>query len=196
MEAEHPATWIAFGQFKVADMLERGDGVAPDLQAARAVYEALASSEISELALKADAHIRVAQMYLDGRGVPRSIENAYVHCESAAKLKSYSGYLCMGVLQESGQMGQPDYKKAAVFYERAVSLGDHRSMARLGRLYENGLGVKRDDVAALTLYLVSEGRLKPLPPRQSEALMAKMKPGDVRKASKKAAEWYPGTTLP
>ncbi len=63
----------------------------------------------------------------------------------------------LGLLYEGVMDAEPDYEKAAYWYERAAQ-NDHReSMYALSVLYEKGLGVEQDIVKALNLYRSGAG---------------------------------------
>jgi hypothetical protein len=196
MEKEHSPVWLAFARFKMAEMLEKGEGIPPDLSAAKSIYESISATNIPEDGIRSDAQLRIAKMYMDGRGVIRDFQAARSHCEVAARLKSPPGLSCLGKFAEGDYFGPPDYKQAAHYYEQAAKFGDGASMIYLGRLCENGLGVKRDKVRALSLYLIGEGHARSTPPLSSERLAATLKDGDIEKARKKAKDWRLWSKLP
>ena len=62
----------------------------------------------------------------------------------------------MGSLCEQGKDGRPDYGKAVYWYRRAIGRGDDgEAQFRLGKLYEQGLGVERNLERAKELYTTS-----------------------------------------
>lgn len=69
-----------------------------------------------------------------------------------AKAQSY-----MGELYEKGVAGTPDYKSAAMWYQKAVDQGYTPAMLNLGNLYEQGLGVAQDATKAINLYRQAAG---------------------------------------
>ena len=69
-----------------------------------------------------------------------------------AKAQSY-----LGELYEKGINGQPDYKAAATWYQKAVDQGHTPAMLNLGNLYEQGLGVVKDPAKAINLYRRASG---------------------------------------
>jgi hypothetical protein len=196
MEREHSPVWIAFARFKMAEMLERGDGVSPDVNRAKTLYETIAASNIPEDGIRSDAQLRIAQMYMDGRGVARDFQIARNHCEFAAKLNSMSGWLCLGKFAEDGVVGPPDYKQAARYYEQAAKYAYGPSLMALGKLCENGMGVKQDKVRALALYLIGEARMNPLQNLASERISSTMRDSEIKNAQKKIKEWYTSGKLP
>jgi uncharacterized protein len=196
MEKEHSPVWLAFARFKMAEMLEKGEGIPADLKAAKSIYESVSATNIPEDGIRSDAQLKIAQMYMDGRGVVRDFQAAKSHCEDAAKLKSLRGMFCLGKFAEGDYFGPPDYKQAAHYYEQAAKFGDGLSMISLGRLCENGLGVKQDKIRALSLYLIGEGHTRSTPPLSSDRLAATMKDSDIEKSRKKAKDWHVRSKLP
>lgn len=63
-----------------------------------------------------------------------------------------------GELYERGIGGtEPDFAKAAMWYEKAAEQGHARARINLGFLYEKGLGVPKDPAKALDLYREAAG---------------------------------------
>jgi len=58
----------------------------------------------------------------------------------------------VGEIYEKGYGIEPDYKIAALWYQKAAAQGDSRAKLNLGYLYERGLGVPQDLAQALALY--------------------------------------------
>lgn len=63
----------------------------------------------------------------------------------------------VGKLYEGGLGTEPDYKSAAIWYEKAAKAGHSASQFRLGALYEQGLGVTADSTKAFKLYRSATG---------------------------------------
>lgn len=66
----------------------------------------------------------------------------------------------VGKLYEGGLGTEPDYKSAAMWYEKAAKAGHSASQFSLATLYEKGLGVPADPARAIALYRSASG----LPP--------------------------------
>jgi hypothetical protein len=66
----------------------------------------------------------------------------------------------VGKLYEGGLGTEPDYKSAAMWYEKAAKAGHSASQFSLATLYEKGLGVPADPAKAIALYRTASG----LPP--------------------------------
>ena len=63
----------------------------------------------------------------------------------------------VGEIMEKGSGGVPNYAGAAAWYRKAADQGYARALINLGFLYEQGLGVTKDPVAALDLYRKATG---------------------------------------
>ena len=63
----------------------------------------------------------------------------------------------VGEIYEKGLGTQPNYRKAANWYQKAANQGYSRAKMSLGSLYERGLGVPRNNATALNLYRDASG---------------------------------------
>ncbi len=63
----------------------------------------------------------------------------------------------VGEIYHKGLGTEPDYAKAAEWYEKAAAQGSKRAQINLGSLYESGLGVEQDVNKALNLYRQGSG---------------------------------------
>lgn len=63
----------------------------------------------------------------------------------------------LGLLYEGFMGAEPNYEKAARWYQAAVDQGSTESMYALAILYEKGLGVEQDMLASLELYRRASG---------------------------------------
>lgn len=69
-----------------------------------------------------------------------------------AEAQNYVGEIYM-----KGLGTEPDYAKAATWFEKAAAQNDRRARINLGYLYEQGLGVQQDMSKALNLYREASG---------------------------------------
>lgn len=58
----------------------------------------------------------------------------------------------LGTIYASPNAGSPDYASARALWQLAAAQGDPVALCFLASLYENGLGIPKDDVRALVLY--------------------------------------------
>lgn len=63
----------------------------------------------------------------------------------------------VGEIYLKGLGTEPDYAKAAQWFEKAAAQGSRRARINLGYLYEQGLGVAQDTAKALNLYREASG---------------------------------------
>jgi len=63
----------------------------------------------------------------------------------------------VGEINEKGMGIAPDYKAAAMWYQKAADQGFSRAQINLGHLYEKGLGVEKNTVLALNWYRKASG---------------------------------------
>lgn len=70
-------------------------------------------------------------------------------------LRIMMGHHNMATNLELGRQRAIDYSAAAEFYRKAAVLGYPLSQNRLGRLYELGRGVPKDDVTAYAWYAIA-----------------------------------------
>lgn len=91
---------------------------------------------------------------------------AFDRADFATSLKVWSPLAMQGDAEAQNYLGQiyekgmgltPDYKTAAIWYQRAADQGFSPAQINLGHLYEKGLGVTRDPVVALNWYRKASG---------------------------------------
>jgi hypothetical protein len=111
-----------------------------------------------------DAKLALARLYVSGRGVPQSSEEAQKWYEKAvagfeatagrgllrAKLTLASMYAHGEGVQKDEAKAAQLYKDIALEYTRAAEQGSPSMQAKLAGLYRQGLGVPRDGAQAYT----------------------------------------------
>ncbi len=178
MRAELSPGKLEAARFFLAENLE-----AQPAEAARAlqVYEELAQQGHRV------AQIRVAKMYLDGRGAPKEAAQARGWCEAAAKERFSPGMVCLGYLYQSGALGDPAFTTAREWYEKAAKEGNPIAMYSLGVMYAKGTGVKQDNARAYLWYSAATRGGVALAQTAKDSLRPKLKPGQIASAEKQAA---------
>jgi len=95
----------------------------------------------------------LAQMYLDGTGVPQNLAEAMrLYLPSAQKNTAVAIYYIGQIYLRGDHTVPRDYAKAMQWYQRAAELGFARAQNDIGYMLEEGLGVKRDVAAAAKWY--------------------------------------------
>jgi len=186
--SEHSPAWIADAKLRLAIMFEDGEGVRADPAAAAARYRELAERS-GDTSVRAEAHLRLARLFLGGHGLPRDVNSSLQHCQAAVSLKSGRGCFCVALLNERGDLGSPNFTEAAHWYREAIFYGDDRAMFRLGKLYESGQGVRHDDVEALKWYILAINHRQADAKPAADALMSRLSKKESEKATKEAREW-------
>lgn len=98
------------------------------------------------------AQVMIANMYLEGSGVPRSPEKAASWFEKAAAGgHSYAQY-ALGLLYMSGQGVPKNLATGVGWLDKAARQGSFFAQTTLGDAYANGLGVSVDKSRAISYY--------------------------------------------
>jgi len=106
--------------------------------------------EILQKAQKGDAaaQMKVADMYRNGRGVPKDSAEAAKWYRKAAEQGVPKAQTDLGLLYANGEGVPRDYGEAVEWYRKAAEQGDPAAEHGLGIMYHNGFGVDRDDAKA------------------------------------------------
>ncbi|MDR2400152.1 MAG: sel1 repeat family protein [Deferribacteraceae bacterium] len=99
------------------------------------------------------AYTQVGKFYEEGIGVESDREAAESYYRKAHNAGDTEGIYLLGALLEK----KLNFEEAAFYYEAAAERGDNRSAAKLASFYENGIGVEKDYLRAVSLYLKSVG---------------------------------------
>jgi|GEM_PF-2841468 len=100
------------------------------------------------------AQIRLANCYLEGRGIEKNCEKGVELLLKVAGKKNlnHSAQYMLGKCYEKGTGVKRDYSEAAKWYRKAADLGWYEALHALGVLHEQGLGVPQDFHAARKVY--------------------------------------------
>jgi len=144
---------------EIAQMYEQGSDL-PQSYSAAAKWYRMAVSENSSVAM-----VRLAALYIDGRGVKRDYSEARTLCANAAKESAAAQY-CLGYINQHGLGSAPDFKDAVVWYRKAADGGHPAAMLELGKMYWKAEGVPSDSAEAYLwlakAYLTGEKTAQPL----------------------------------
>lgn len=93
---------------------------------------------------------KVAQWYEEGRGCTKNAEVAWAYYYMAAVRHSHVPSMVeLSRFEELGVTRPPNLTKAAEWLTKAAELRDERAMFKLAHWFEEGIGVEKDDAAAL-----------------------------------------------
>jgi TPR repeat protein len=126
-------------RLELGTMYEKGNGIPTD--GAKAIYwfeQAAIHSGNTAISL------HIAQIYLDGKLVPRNLDAAADTCKRITF--NPGGFFCLGSIAESRT--PPNYKEAAEWYRKGAQVGAIRSIAKYATLLAEGKGVKQDNAQA------------------------------------------------
>ena len=121
-------------------ILESGDGIPKDLNAAHALYEKAAARG------SADGAINLAVALMSGQGIEKNVPRAVALLQTASHGGSAIATYDLGVLSEEGAAGKP--ADALDFFRQSSSLGDPRGYLASAILLDEGRGVAKDPAAA------------------------------------------------
>jgi hypothetical protein len=108
---------------------------------------------------KADAngHVRachkLGELYHEGRGVPKSSDEAYEYFLRNARNGIPASMKWVAVLWQNGDGTERRPEDAAVIIEYLAELGDATSQVMMGNTYDAAVGVEKDDAKAIEWYL-------------------------------------------
>lgn len=136
--------------FVVGVYLENGWHGETNYERAFTMYEKAAMFGKISRAWKA-----MGNLYMNGRGVERDVEEAISCFEVAADGNDREAMYNLGLIYLRGNDVEADYEEARDWFEQAAELGEPKSMYHIGELYRLGYGVEKDMDKALEWYIKS-----------------------------------------
>jgi TPR repeat protein len=107
------------------------------------------------------AQLRLALMYDQGDGVPRSAKAAFAWYARAAAQGEPESQKQMGIYYEGGEGVQENWDLAAKFYQASALQGWLKGQFSFGRAYQFGIGVPQDRQQAIAWYKKSAAQGDP-----------------------------------
>ncbi len=95
-----------------------------------------------------DAMFNLANMYQEGKGIPKDMKKAIGLYTQAANLGNVKAPFNLGLICESNKA----YEKALYWYIKAVELENTDAMFNLANMYQEGKGIPKDMKKAIGLY--------------------------------------------
>jgi uncharacterized protein len=133
-----------------------------------------------------EAQVMIADIYLNGRGVPQNLAAGRHWCEEAAKVQDFRSFYCLGEIYRRGLGVKQNYSEARSYYERSARLRSALSIRALAEMDIAGEGGKRDLESASVRYatlVVSLGHAEDA--QKLAALKAQMPPKQWNEVEKK-----------
>jgi len=137
-------------KYTLGVIYEGGHGVPRNEERSRKAFAAAlegwyrAAAERGEV----DAQTVMGDMFLFGRGVPRSSVQAVVWYERAAQQRGARAANNLACLYLAGLGTRQDYAEAMKWFRKAAEGGNVAATRNIGTLYRDGLGVPKDAGAA------------------------------------------------
>ncbi len=161
--ADFPALSAAAQSQKRTTVLQTGDG--------KSGTDSSALSEAASRGVISD-QLRLAQAYLEGNGLPRNAE------------KAASWYII------AGENGSVKAKRRSIEATRGMAqfqIGQIRF--DVGKMFMNGIGTRRDNVAAYAWFELAKAAGEVRAQSQEEILESRMQPSQVEEAKRRASTW-------
>lgn len=176
---------VAAAQYNLGLMCANGQGVPRDPQEAAKWFLKAAEAGVT------DAETGLGRIYNEGEGAFRNYAEAEKWYRKAAESGVASAAFSLGVMYDIGQGVAKNYEEALKWYHKAADAGYAAAMANIGILYYNAQGVKRDLVEAYVWFSHAQQLGDPRAGELLASTASKLKPGDLKKAQKLAADWHP-----
>ncbi len=171
------------GDARVAFLLEAGDQVPKDMQAALAIYRQLAESN-AYVALRLSAH------YANGGVVSQDPVEAERLRRIALKNPPPLVMTLYADMLHRGDGVTQSLVEARNWYAKAADLGQPMAMHNLGLMLADGMGGKKDQPAAYMWLMAAASRDYPQSEAAMEALASRMSPSEIAKAKKMAVKKF------
>ncbi len=180
--------------FDLARRYHQGTGVTKDLPTAARHYETAAKKGHVE------AQYTLGRMYAEGEGVKSDYHRASEWYTLAAGLgRNSDAQYALGELYYNGRGVLNDVNEAIAWWGRAAKRGHPAAQYLMGIVSEEGWGIERDYVAALTWFTLASTdaeRVRSFSPKfkpvvRRDAVTAKMNRFQIGQAKKRIAAWRP-----
>lgn len=165
----------ASAQFEVGARLAEGKGTSQNFVEAARWYQLSAAKGFAQ------SQYRLGTLYERGLGVKKDLARALVWYGRAAEQGNVKAMHNLAVII-AGNESEPDYPAALHWFSEAAEHGLADSQFNLGVLYENGLGVAVDRVAAYKWYALAAKGGDTDAGGLRDALKAKMSADERKKA--------------
>lgn len=143
----------ARAQWRLGWAYEMGSGVERDAETAYRLYTDSAGQGFIH------AKQTLGKLYIDGRGTPPDYDRAYTLLREAAEADVVRAMTDLARLYQDPERGPVHHPSRAVHWFRMSAEQNQPAGVRgLSEVYLNGIGVERDPVAALRVYVEYEER--------------------------------------
>jgi hypothetical protein len=179
-EAENPEA-----QYVLGELYLKGDGLPRSFPAAAQMFRRAA-----EKGNLARAQYALALLYQRGLGVPKSDVEAVLWWQKAADQNFMPAITWVGLSLLEGRGIQKDEEAARKMLERAAEGDEPHAQYTLCRVYERGIGTKKDQVLAMKWCILAAEQAHPQATQKVEEYSAQM-PRDLQeRATELVSEHY------
>jgi TPR repeat protein len=178
-------------QLALAGLFRSADNNVPEDPTRAAKWYGEAVTQLQAQARRGDllAVERLADLYLDGTGVPKDAKRAAALYEAAADRGRTGAQVKLARLLQRGQDAlAPDPAKAATYFQMAADQGHVGAGYTLAQMYADGAGVAQDGSRAVALYEQSAAQGETRAYAKLGDLYARG--GAVRQDHAEAVRWY------
>lgn len=177
-------------QFEVARRFALGQGVERNYEEAVRWYSQAAAKGF------APAQYRLGTFYERGRGVVRSLEAARTWYQRAAKLGNVKAMHNLAVINTALNRENPDYAASIYWFKQAANYNLADSQFNLAILYQNGVGVQKNQVEAYRWFSLAarQGDLEAA--KRRDIIEKKLKKSDLLLVANMLQAWSPMTVDP
>jgi TPR repeat protein len=140
----------AEAQYILGELLLKGDGVGRDFRQAALLFRRAA-----ERGNLARAQYALCLLHQRGIGVLKNDVEAVLWCQKAADQNYSAAITHVGIAMLEGRGIAKDEDAARKTLERAAELDEPNAQYTLGRIYERGLGIKKDPVVAMKWFILA-----------------------------------------
>lgn len=172
----------------IGAMYEQGEYLPQNLaQAARWYAEAAKQSD--------HAKLKLAQMLIDGHGIPQDYPRAMSLCRAAAESRTGGGQYCLGYLYANGFGSPKNLKEAVKWYQLAATTGVNQARRRaaalaLAKMYSDGGSATPDHVEAYYWFTLAFDDGAAEAKSQCQALWPQLTKGEIKKLEAKFREGH------
>ena len=171
-----------------------------DYRRARSAYEAgeytkaLQIFERLSAAGDSQAQYDLSQMYFQGIGTPKSIEQGWIWMNRAADKGNIQAMLELGVRYQASTSLENGEEMAFLWFQKAAMAGNPVGQYNLARLYESGKQTPLDLVKAYVWMSLSNKSGNPTAAPEAKALKVKLSADELASANQMIQEFK--KTLP
>ena len=165
-----------------------------DYQRARSAYEAgeyTKAFQIFERLSQAgdnQAQYDLSQMYLQGIGTPKNIEQGWVWLNRAAEQGNIQAMLELGVRYQASASLENGQEMAFLWFQKAAMAGSPVGQYNLAHFYESGKQAPVDLVKAYVWMTISNKSGNPAAASEMKAIKAKLSPDELASADQMIQE--------